>query len=116
MTEKNTQQAKLYYETMSQKNYDDIAQYLHPEVTFVAPLAQTKGKEAMLKSLKEFMQFFKKLTIRSVIGSNNEAVVIYNLECPEPFGLISTASHLTFKDGLIFSIELFYDARPFTNN
>ena len=36
-----------------------------------------------------------------------------NVACPAPIGMIQTAALMTFKDGLIARIELFYDARPF---
>ncbi|KJV80299.1 MAG: hypothetical protein ACEY3D_09020 [Rickettsia sp.] len=36
-------------------------------------------------------------------------------DCPEPIGIFRGASLLSFNDGLISRIELFYDARPFVS-
>jgi hypothetical protein len=40
-------------------------------------------------------------------------MVVYDLDCPEPVGPFSSSALMTFENGLITKIELFYDARPF---
>ena len=37
----------------------------------------------------------------------------YDFVCEPPIGVCRTAELITFEDGLVKTIELFYDARPF---
>jgi len=116
MHTKNMDLAKAYYISMGQRNLDEMAPFLHPEVKFVAPLATAEAKETVLAATKSFSKFFKSLIIRSICGSDTQAIVIYDLEFPEPIGKLSSAAALTIKNNLITNIELFYDARRFAAN
>ena len=44
--------AEAYYEAMGSKNTQEMAKYLHPDVQFVGPLAEMKGKESVLDATK----------------------------------------------------------------
>ena len=105
--------AEAYYKAMGEKNVEEAGKYLHPEVQFVAPLGQRSGKEAVLKGAKEFTALFNTLKVRSKLGSEDQAMVVYDLECPQPIGNFSTAVLMNFKEGLISKIELYFDDRPF---
>lgn len=105
--------AKAYYKAMGEKNVEEAGKHLHPEVQFIAPLGKKSGKEAVLEAAKAFMNLYNSLKVRSAIGSEDQAMVVYDLACPEPLGSFSTAVSMDFKEGLISKIELFFDARPF---
>jgi len=106
--------AEAYYQAMSDKDLSIIKKYLHPEVQLKSPLAEITGKDAVLNSVKNFLDLFNKLTVRAQCGSHGDQVMLaYDLDCPAPFGLIRGAVLLTFQEGLIIRYELFYDARPF---
>jgi len=38
---------------------------------------------------------------------------VYDFVCAEPIGVCRTAEFVTLKDGLIGSLEIFFDPRPF---
>ncbi len=57
------------------------------------------------------MNFFNTLTIRAKFGSQDQAMLAYDINCP--IGICRAAALVQFENGLIVSIELFYDARPF---
>ena len=105
--------AEAYYKAMGEKNVAAVGKYLHPDVQFVAPLGKMSGKEAVLEGAKKFTILFKALKIRSTFGSQDQAMVVYDLECPVPIGSFSTAVLMSFQEGLVSKIELFFDARPF---
>ena len=105
--------AQAYYTAMAEKNIADLAQYLDPNVLFVAPLATVAGKQAFVETVTKFVNFFSKLTIRSTFGSFDQAVVVYTLDFAGSIGKVETAALLQIQNGLIIKIELFYDARPF---
>lgn len=114
MNEKNIHLAEEYYKAMKSKDLPRIEGYLHPEVHFLSPLAEAKGKEAVLEGIKKFISFFNDLNVRAKFGSENQAVIIYDVDCSEPIGSIRTTALLTFKENLISDIELFFDAGVFT--
>lgn len=113
MSEKNLASAFTYYQAMNNKDLSVLEKYLHPEVHLIGPLADLRGKEAVLNSVKNFLTIFDKLIIRAQFGSGDRAMLAYDLECPAPIGLFRGAALLTFQEGLIVHYELFYDARPF---
>ena len=110
----NLKTALNYYQAVSNRNIATAAHYLHDEITLKSPLTTQHGKQAVLNALKGFCSFFVTLTIEtSCSNTNNQIMLTYTLECPQPVGLLRAAGLLTFKDDLIVSIELFFDARKF---
>jgi hypothetical protein len=115
MNSTNVAIGKAYYLALKDKNITEVGQYFHSHILLISPLGETVGKEAALKAAQGFSALINNLTIRSAFGTEDEAVVIYDVELAQ-IGTIKTASYLTFKDGLIVQIELFFDARPFSQN
>lgn len=114
MDKSNAAIAETYYKAVGEKNVESIEKYIHPDIQFIAPLGKETGKEAFLEAAKKFTNLFTSLKIRAISGAENQAMVVYDLECPSPIGTFSTAVLMTFKEGLIAKIELFFDARPFS--
>lgn len=102
-----------YYRAMGERDFEKVERLLSSDVQFIGPLAKLKGKEAVIEATKRFTSLFKALNVRAKFGSNNQAMVVYDLDCPEPIGLFSSSALMTFENELITKIELFYDARPF---
>ncbi len=112
MLEKNITSAVAYYQAMNDKNLVVMEKLLHPDVHFIGPLADVTGKNTYLESLKKFfLPSFNKLTIRATFGSDDQAMLAFDLDCPLPIGIVRTAALITFKDGLIVQIEAFFDPR-----
>jgi len=105
--------AKAYYEAMSHKDMNFIEQHVHPNVHFIGPMAEFTGKDKYLDSVKKLFTLFKGLRIRTQFSVNDQAVIVYNVDFPDPIGISRAVALLDFKDNLISRIELFYDARPF---
>ncbi len=108
--------ANAYYQAMGDKDMAGVAQHLHPDVHFIGPLAELVGKEAVLEAATRFATLIKSLTVRTGVGSEEQAMLAYDADFGEPIGTCRTAALVTFKDNLISRIELFYDARPFEKN
>jgi hypothetical protein len=106
--------AETFYITMAEKNLVALEKYVHTDIQFSAPLAKLQGKEAYFEAVKSFSAFFKILTIRAKFSEGDQAMVVYDLDCPAPIGRLPSAALMTFQTKLIIKIELFYDARPFT--
>ena len=105
--------ATSYYQAFNKKNIDEIEKYLDSSVLFITPLGTVQGKENLIQTIKQFFNYFNALTIRTVLDSEKQAMVAYDVDFPEPIGVVRSVALMDFKDGLITRIELFYDARPF---
>ena len=102
--------AEKYYTALGEKNIAYLEKQLHPDVQFIGPLGEVKGKEAVLEHTKKFAAFFKSLKIRAKFGSQDQAMIVYDVDLPAPIGNIRTASLMNFQNELVIRIELFFDA------
>lgn len=105
--------AEKYYTLISKKDAESIKQYLHPDVEFHGPLATLKGQDAVVQATSNFMKTFKSLTIRTKFDTEDQAMVVYDVDIPGIKSDFPGASLLSFQDDLISKIELFYDASCF---
>ncbi len=104
---------EAYLKAWDGKDLEGIAEYLHPEVHFIGPMTEMIGKEKVLQSAKRLFGLLETLEVRSKFASGDHAIFTYDFVCADPIGVCRTAELMTFKDGLISRIELFFDARPF---
>jgi ketosteroid isomerase-like protein len=107
--------AEKYYAALARKDLTEMAQYLHPDVEFISPLATLQGKQAYLKAAKGFAEAIVTITVRGIFGDDNQVMMAYDTLFPEPIGHFATASLITFEDGLMRKLEFFYDSRPLVN-
>lgn len=105
--------AEEYYKLIGEKNVEGIKRYLHPHVEFYGPLATLKGKEAVIQATRNFMNMFNSLTIRAKFGAADQAMIVYDVDVPGIAKDFPGASLLSFHEGLIVRIQLFYDGSRF---
>ena len=103
--------AVAYYTALGNKDMEAVKKYLHLDIQFADPQEKVVGREAVLKAAKGFMAIFTTLTIRTKFGSEDQAMVVYDVEIPGLAKNLHAASLLSFQEGLISSIELIYDTR-----
>ena len=113
MIKNNIEAALAYYKAMNERNFTQVATYLDPNIQFTTPLAELSGNDAVLGAIKGFMSVAKKVTIKEEFSSGDKVVLIYEVEFPAPIGIVPSVTHMTFHNGLITRIRLYYDARPF---
>lgn len=113
MDNQNLVKALEYYTLVGKKDAEGIKKFLDNNVEFSGPLATLKGKEAVVESTSNFMKTFKSLTIRAKFCDKDQAMIVYDVDVPGVNENFPGASLLTFKDGLIVKIQLFYDGSPF---
>lgn len=107
---------EAYYTALGKKNIEAVKEYLHPNIQFTDPQETVKGREAVLQAAKGFMGIFKTLIIRAKFGSEDQAMIIYDVEIPGFSKKLHAASLLSFEKGLISKIELFYDSKGLAGN
>ncbi len=103
--------AEAYYTALGDKNLETVKEYLHPDIQFNDPQEKVVGKEAVLKAAEGFTGIFKILTIRAKFGSEDQAMIVYDVSIPGLAKNLVAASLLSFQDGLISKIELIYDTQ-----
>ncbi len=100
-----------YYKALGEKNIEEVKKYLHPDIQFSDPQEMVIGRDAVLEAAKGFTGIFKTLTIRAKFGSEDQAMIVYDVEIPGLLKNLRAASLLSFQEGLISKIELFYDSK-----
>jgi ketosteroid isomerase-like protein len=114
MNKNNLAIAEAYYAAMSENRVADMEQYLHPDVFFVGPLAEMTGRKAVIEAAKRIAPLFEKpIAIRAKFSSDDQVMLAYDWFFAAPIGNFPAAVLMTFKNGLITKIELFFDTRPF---
>ena len=103
--------AVAYYTALGEKNFEKVKECLHPDIQFTDPQETVMGRETVLQAAESFARVFKTLTIRAQFGSENHAMIVYEVEIPGLSKKLQAASFLGFKDDLISKIELFYDTK-----
>lgn len=107
--------AESYYRAMAEKNITEMDKYLHPDVQFSSPLSKLTGKEAVLEAAKKFIVFFNALTIREKFSSEDQVMIVYNVDFPAPINCLPSSVLVTIKEQCIIRFELFFDASAFRN-
>jgi hypothetical protein len=82
----------------------------------LAQWATWSARKRCSKPPKRFATLVKGIVVRAKFGSDDQKMLADDVDFDEPIGICRTAVLMTFKNGLIASIELFYDARPFEKN
>ncbi len=105
--------AETYYHHLLQKNFDEMEACLHPDVHFIGPLSEMRGKSAVVSAAKKLSQILGDINIRSKFSRQNQVMLAYDFMFPEPIGKLRAAVLMDLTNQLISKIELFYDGRPF---
>lgn len=105
--------AVAYYTALGKKKMEEVEKYLHSHIQFTDPQEQVSGKEAVLKAAEGFSKIFTTLNIYAKFGSEDQAMIVYDVDIPGFAKNLRAASLLSFQDGLISKIELIYDRSCF---
>lgn len=65
--------------------------------------------EVFVAATKNMLTMFKNLTICAKLGSENQAMVVYELDIPNQNSAFRVAALMTFEADLIIGFEPFYD-------
>jgi ketosteroid isomerase-like protein len=113
MTEKNVVAAVAYYKAMADKDLTGMARHLHPDIRVVTPMEELGGREAVLEAAKRLLPLIDSIEVHAKFGSEEQAMLAYDMDFVLPIGVCRAAALMTFKDSLIVRNEIFFDARPF---
>lgn len=101
---------KKYYEAVSNKNLDKALNCIDSNIHFISPMSEVKGKEDFSKAVEGYISMINTLSIRTICGNNEEAIILYNVTIKGKSEPLRTAAFARFSEGLIVHLELFFNA------
>ena len=111
--DENIAAGEAYYRAFAARDAAGITKHLHPQVHLKNPLAEVSGRDAVVEAAKRLFPMVEKIEVRQRFGAGDRIVLIYDMTCAAPIGVVHTAAAMHFRDGLIADIDLFLDATPF---
>ena len=102
-----------YLAAWQKKDIEAITACVHPDIRFISPTATFDGREKYLAAAKRFFTIFSKLDLNGEFYGDDAAMFSLDFHCVAPIGDCPTAEFVSFKDGLIQTDQLFFDAQPF---
>ncbi len=105
--------AESYLAGWKNKDIQQIASHLHPDVHYKGPMAERTGREGLVAGMQNLLPMLQGINVRSKFATATQTMYTYDFICEEPLGVCRIAELLTFDGDQIKSIELFFDARPF---
>ncbi|MGH3585316.1 MAG: nuclear transport factor 2 family protein [Pseudonocardia sp.] len=100
--------ATAFVEAFGRGDLRTVGGLLAGDVTFESPRVTLAGAEPVLAAIGEFTQVVTGVTIRSVLGDDERAMIMYDMHTA-PFGTLRAVDHLVVRDGRIASDTLVFD-------
>jgi hypothetical protein len=101
-----------YLEAVGEKHFDELPRLLDPELEFTGPAQALKGAASYVSALQRLGPVLVRNEVRKTFVDGNDICVIYDFVTNTSAGAIPTVEWLTVRDGLIQSIRLYYDRKP----
>jgi hypothetical protein len=103
--------APAFTEAWTSHDMDTAARYLAEDVVFDGPVNRTRGKNAYIEALNRFAQAVAGLQMLAAFGDDRQALIMYDVTT-SPFGTLTCAELLMFRDGKIGTDLLTFDTYP----
>ena len=102
--------ATAYIQAVGDGRLDEVAAYLHPDLTFETPGgAALTGPDGYLAALRRLQPIIARNEIRSVLAEDDRVCVLYDFVTDTPVGPVASVELLTIQDGRIASVFLLFD-------
>ena len=110
MSEHNTPAAvaSAFVEAFGRGDMTAVAGLLADDVAFESPRVALIGAGPVLAAMGEFAQVVNGVAIVAVVGDDERAMVVYDMETG-PFGTLRAVDHIVVRDGRIVSDNLVFD-------
>jgi SnoaL-like domain len=100
--------ARAFTEAWTGHDMDAAAGYLADDVAFDGPMNSSRGKAAYMQALTTFARAVTGAKIIAAFGDDTRALIMHELTTA-PFGTLTSAELLTFRDGKIRADRLTFD-------
>ena len=104
-----------YLQSTSEQN-DNWKGLLAEDITFTGPVIQVQGKDAFIKTTRDFFQMVRNFEMKRFLANENLVVTEVELTVATPSGkeiILDMAEFYAISDERIQSVKVHYDATEF---
>ena len=100
--------AEAYIEAVGRKEFDRVADLLHPDVEFVTTGPSIRGRPAFVGALRRLAPIIVRNDIHSTIVDGNDVAIVYDFVTDTPAGSVPTIEWITTEEGRILTSRLIF--------
>jgi len=100
--------AVAYIEAVGQKQFDRVAELLHPNVEFLTSGRSIRGVPAYVDALRRLAPIIVRNDVHAAIVDGNDVAVLYDFVTDTPAGTVSTIEWITVDAGRIRTSRLIF--------
>jgi ketosteroid isomerase-like protein len=101
-----------YLDAVARKDLARVRALLAPDLRFRGPAVARSTADDYVTALKRLGAIHLHNEVRKVFADGDDVCVIYDFVTDTPAGALRTIEWLRIEDGLIRSIDLYYDRLP----
>ncbi|HXU23344.1 MAG TPA: nuclear transport factor 2 family protein [Tepidiformaceae bacterium] len=101
--------ALTYIDAVGHRDFDRVAELLHPDVEFVTSGPPIRGQQAFVAALRRLAPILVRNDVRATIADGNDVAVFYDFVTDTPAGAVQTIEWITTIDGRIRTSRLIFD-------
>jgi len=98
-----------YIEDVGRKQFDRVAELLHPDVEFHTTGRTLNGSADYIAALQRLGLILERNEVRTVIADGNVVCIVYDFVTDTAAGAVKSAEWITFDAGRIRSARLVFD-------
>src|SRR5437899_1038987 len=100
--------AVAYIEAVGQKQFDRVAELLHPDAEFLTSGRSIRGVPAYVDALRGLAPIIVRNDVHATIVDGNDVAVLYDFVTDTPAGTVATIEWITVDAGLILTSRLIF--------
>jgi hypothetical protein len=100
--------AVTYLEAVGRKQFDRVAELLHPNVEFLTSARAIRGVPAYVDVLRRLAPIIVRNDVHTTIVDGNDVAVLYDFVTDTPAGKVPTIEWITVDEGLIRTSRLIF--------
>jgi len=101
-----------YLAAVGQKRFEEVAQYLHPELRFEMPGKTIEGAKGYISALQRLGPILLRNEIEKVFVDGEDVCLIYQFVTDTKVGAVPSMEWLKIEGGLIKTVRLLFHSQP----
>lgn len=101
--------AVAYIEAVGRKQFERVAEFLHPDVEFLTSGGSIRGVPAYVGALQRLAPIIMRNDVHTTIVDGSDVAVVYDFVTDTSAGAVSTIEWITTEAGRIRTSRLIFD-------